>query len=158
MKFTCFIPCMDLCPPSHPPKYKDMKFGWTGDTKWSMSVTYIKDKLKGFRLVCLSFRILTKNECVYLCCVCSLCVVPHLPFLMVLRPSRGSITGSIVSARFSINTGCPVTTACSITSTYLQTHTHNINKYNKLQIVTLCTQQGKMYMRLRDCFPLLFLR
>lgn len=46
--------------------------------------------------------------------VCLLC---YLPFLMVCRPSRGSITGSTVSSRFSMRTVSPATTACSITST-----------------------------------------
>lgn len=43
----------------------------------------------------------------------------YLPLLSMCLPSRGSSTGSMVSSKFSIKTGSPATTACSMTSTYL---------------------------------------
>lgn len=54
--------------------------------------------------------------------------VCYLPFLIVCRPRRGSITGSMISSRFSMRTVSPATTACSITSTYLEQHLRLIYK------------------------------
>lgn len=44
---------------------------------------------------------------------------PHLPFLIVSRPSNGPKTGSTDSSRFSIKTSSPAARARSIVSKYL---------------------------------------
>lgn len=79
---------------------------------------------------------------------CLLSCCSYLPFFMVCLPKRGSITGSIVSSRFSIRTGCPKTTACSMTSTYLHNQTrlvHHSQTYKSLSLIRQCRKYTQTF-------------